>query len=172
MVGEIIQGTVRRVVEFGTFVDVGAPVDGLVLKSASVKKKPEVNSKLLVMVKRIEKKERNSKIHLTGFLPGIRVRGKFAHEFANRGSFIDVGWYKAALLTNARMVSAKNSPRKAGTIIKDLYILKNGQVRRKGAGANNNAPCLIRYARPNWTESACWSRLNSPWRPWGWSRHA
>merc|ERR1711920_35061 len=116
--GDIMKGTVKHSVQnLGVFMDINGPDDALLTSNEGIKNfRMEQNKAYWVMVKKVDDPSTDGKvrIHLTSFLPGVRVLGLLSHPYPNGprqvGFFTNVGWYKPGLLLAKRM--------------RDLFVLR------------------------------------------------
>lgn len=133
-VGMEVQGTVKRVSEFGAFVDIGAGRDGLLhiseLSTSRVHKVTDIvqeGQEVTVWIKELDR-ERN-RISLTMIAPGTKtIRDLEAGELVsgtvtrltNYGAFVDIGLERDAMLHVKEMSD--------GYVAKPEDVVKVGEV--------------------------------------------
>jgi len=140
--GDILKGTVEKVVpKLGAFVDINGPSHALLTNQEGTKNfRIELNKSYWVMVKKVEDPGPNGKsrrIHLTSFLPGIKVKGQVSRPHPTggtrqKGVFVNVGWYKDALLLIKRMRGGKGKKKtQPQQQLNNLFVLRhNLRVKR------------------------------------------
>jgi len=140
--GDILKGTVEKVVpKLGAFVDINGPSHALLTNQEGTKNfRIELNKSYWVMVKKVEDPGPNGKsrrIHLTSFLPGIKVKGQVSRPHPTggtrqKGVFVNVGWYKDALLLIKRMRGGKGKKKtQPQQQLDNLFVLRhNLKVKR------------------------------------------
>jgi len=140
--GDILKGTVKKVVpKLGAFVDINGPSHALLTNQEGTKNfRIELNKSYWVMVKKVEEPGPNGKsrrIHLTSFLPGVKVQGMVSRPHPTggtrqKGVFVNVGWYKDALLLIKRMRGGRGKKKtQPQQQLNNLFVLRhNLKVKR------------------------------------------